>query len=158
MFEIETDHADRIIFLRMYGAFTLDSARECAAAKEAAVESLGPPYAHSSLLDVRDFRVQPQDIFSIFTNFVATTKHKSRKIAIVAGEGTARMQFRRIAEREPLREGIRFFTRIEEAREWLLHEAPSAAPPTRSGAEAARRAAQWPASLPRQRNPHMVAA
>jgi hypothetical protein len=141
MFEIETNHADRIIFLRMHGAFTLDSARECAAAKEAAVESLGPPYAHSSLLDVRDFRVQPQDIFTVFTNFVATTKHKSRLIAIVAGDGTARMQFRRIAERQPLRDGIRFFTGIEEAKEWLLNEAPSAGERLPSKREAARRAA-----------------
>jgi hypothetical protein len=125
MFEIETDHADRIVFLRMYGTFTLDSARECAAAKEDAVESIGPPYDHSTLLDVRDFRVQPQDIFAVFTNFVATTRHKSRRIAIVAGDGTARMQFRRVAEREPLRDGIRFFTGIEEARAWL-HAAPEA--------------------------------
>lgn len=140
MFEIETNKADRIIFLRMYGAFTLDSARECAAAKELAVQSLGPPWDHSTLLDVRDFRVQPREIFTVFTNFVATTRHKSRRIAIVAGEGTARMQFRRVAEREPLRDGIRFFTGIEEAKEWL-HEAPSAAPPACNAAEAARRAA-----------------
>jgi hypothetical protein len=99
--------------------FTMDGARECAAAKEAAVDSLGPPYAHSTLLDVRDFRVQPQDIFAVFTNFVATTRRKSSRIAIVGGEGTARMQFRRVAEREPLRDGIRFFTAVDEARDWL---------------------------------------
>ena len=100
--------------------FTIDGARACAAAKEAAVDSLGAPYdAHSTLVDVRDFRVQPQEIFAIFTNFVATTKHKSRKIAIVGAEGTARMQFRRVAEREPLRDGMRFFTDVREARDWL---------------------------------------
>ena len=120
MFEIETSHADRIIFLRMSGGFTLEDARQCAAAKEAAVTSLGPPYDdHSTLLDIRDFRVQPQEIFAIFTNFVATTEHKSRKIAIVGGEGTARMQFRRVAEREPLRDDMRFFTAVDEARGWL---------------------------------------
>ena len=120
MFEIETSPADRLIFLRMSGVFTVDGARECAAAKEAAVESLGAPYdAHSTLVDVRDFRVQPQEVFAIFTNFVATTRHKSRKIAIVGSEGTARMQFRRVAEREPLRDGMRFFTDVGEARDWL---------------------------------------
>lgn len=120
MFEIQTSPADRIIFLRMYGAFTMEGARECAAAKEAAVVALGPPFDdHSTLLDIRDFRVQPQEIFAIFTNFVATTKHKSRKIAIVGGEGSARMQFRRVAESAPLRDDMRFFTAVAEARAWL---------------------------------------
>ena len=122
MYEIETSPADRLICVRMIGGFTLDEARECAAAKEAAVQELGPPFdAHSSLVDVRDLRIQTQDVFAIFTGFVANTKHKSRKIAIVGGEGTARMQFRRVAEREPLRDDMRFFTAVDEARGWL-HE------------------------------------
>ena len=122
MYEIETNPADRLICIRMIGGFTLDEARECAAAKEAAVQELGPPFdAHSSLVDVRDLRIQTQDVFAIFTSFVAKTKHKSRKIAIVGGEGTARMQFRRVAEREPLRDDMRFFTAVDEARGWL-HE------------------------------------
>jgi hypothetical protein len=124
MFEVETSHADRIICVRMSGGFTIDGARECAAAKEAAVDSLGPPYdLHSTLVDVRDLRVQTQDVFAIFTNFVAMTRHKSRKIAIVGGEGTARMQFRRVAEREPLRDDMRFFTGVREARDWLEESA-----------------------------------
>ena len=124
MFEIETSQADRIIYLRMSGGFTIEGARECAAAKEAAVDRLGPPYdAHSTLVDIRDLRVQSQDIFAIFTNFVAMTRHKSRRIAIVGGEGTARMQFRRVAERDPLRDGMRFFTAVDEARDWLCASA-----------------------------------
>ena len=120
MFEIETNRADRLICIRMIGGFTLDQARECAAAKEAAVESLGPPFeAHSSLVDVRDLRIQTRDVFAIFTDFVARTKHKSRKVAIVGGEGTARMQFRRVAEREPLRDDMRVFTATSEAHTWL---------------------------------------
>jgi hypothetical protein len=129
MFEIETSHADRIISLRMIGGFTMEGARQCAAAKEAAVEKLGPPYdTHSTLVDVRDLRIQSRDIFAIFTNFVATTRHKSRKIAIVGGEGTARMQFRRVAEREPMRDDMRFFTAVSEARDWLEQSAGRAAP------------------------------
>ncbi|HYD11913.1 MAG TPA: STAS/SEC14 domain-containing protein [Allosphingosinicella sp.] len=120
MFEIETSRAERLIYVRMIGGFTLDEARECAAAKEAAVQELGPPFdAHSSLVDVRDLRIQTRDVFAIFTNFVAMTKHKSRKVAIVGGEGTARMQFRRVAEREPLRDNMRFFTAVDDARSWL---------------------------------------
>src|SRR5689334_7772815 len=120
MFEIEISPADRIIYLRMIDGFTIEGARACAAAKEAAVDSLGPPYdAHSTLVDVRDLRIQSQDIFAIFTSFVANTRHKSRRIAIVGGEGTARMQFRRVAEREPLRDDMRFFTNVSEARDWL---------------------------------------
>src|SRR5205085_5967452 len=95
-------------------------ARECAAAKEAAVSELGPPFdAHSTMVDVRALRVQTRDVFAIFTNFVAMTRHKSRRIAILGGEGTARMQFRRVAEREPLRDNMRFFTAEDDARDWL---------------------------------------
>jgi hypothetical protein len=127
MFEVQTHRADRLIFLRMSGVLALDEAHACAAAKEAAVESLGPPYVHSTLLDIRDLRLQPQEIFAIFENFVITTKHKSRKIAILAGEGTGRMQFRRVAERAPLRGDMRFFTSIDEARVWLTCGAALAA-------------------------------
>jgi hypothetical protein len=104
----------------MSGVLSVDEAHACAAAKEAAVESLGPPFVHSTLVDISGLRLQPQEIFAIFTNFVATTRHKSRKIAIVAGEGTARMQFRRVAERAPLRGDMRIFTGADEARVWLL--------------------------------------
>lgn len=135
MFEIQTNKADRTIFLRMSGVLSMAEAHACAAAKEAAVERLGPPYdAHSTLVDIRDLRLQPQEIFAIFTNFVATTKHKSRRIAIVGGEGTARMQFRRVAERMPLRDGMRLFTRMEDARDWLEGSmGETAAPPPRPG-------------------------
>ena len=120
MFEIETSAAERIISVRMIGGFTLEGARECAAAKEEAVNRLGPPFdAHSTLVDVRDLRIQTRDVFAIFTGFVANTRHKSRRIAILGGEGTARMQFRRVAEREPLRDNMRFFTLAGEARDWL---------------------------------------
>ena len=125
MFEVETNHSERLIFLRMEGVLSVDEAHACAAAKEAAVESLGPPYVHSTLVDIRDLRLQAQEIFAIFTNFVATTKHKSRRIAIVGGEGTARMQFRRVAERAPLRDDMRFFTEVGEARDWLLGDQDS---------------------------------
>ena len=120
MFEIKTSPTDRIIHVRMIGGFTMAGARACAAAKEAAVDRLGPPYDdHTSLVDIRELRIQPQEIFAIFTDFVAATKHKSRRIAIVGGEGTARMQFRRVAERNPLRDNMRFFTAVRDARDWL---------------------------------------
>ena len=127
MYEYETNHEDRIITLRMGGVMSIEEAHACAAAKEAEVERLGPPYdAHSTLVDIRDLRVQPQEILAIFTNFVAATKHKSRRIAIVGGEGTARMQFRRIAERAPLRAGMRFFTDPREALDWIEQDIASA--------------------------------
>jgi hypothetical protein len=134
MFQVETNHAERMIFLRMAGVLSVDEAHACAAAKEAAVDSLGPPYDHMTLVDVRGLRLQPQEIFAIFTNFVATTRHKSRKVAIVGGEGTARMQFRRVAERAPLRDDMRLFTVMAEARDWLVaDDAPkSSQPPSQS--------------------------
>lgn len=124
MFEVEIDYAARIISVRMSGVLSIDQAHACARAKEAAVHDLGLPYdAHSTLVDVRGLRLQTQEVFAIFTNFVATTKHKSRKIAVVAGEGTARMQFRRVAERAPLRDDLRFFTLVDEACDWLADDA-----------------------------------
>lgn len=140
MFRVETDRANRIIYLSMGGVLSIDEAHACAGAKEAAVESLGAPYDHSTLLDIRDLRLQPQEVFGIFTHFVATTKHKSRRIAIVAGDGTARMQFRRVAERAPLRNDMRFFTGFKEARAWLVEDAraPDQPPPAGRPQPAAR--------------------
>ena len=141
MFEYETSHEDRIIFLRMSGVMSLDEAHACAAAKEAEVARLGPPYDdHSSLVDIRDLRIQSQEVLGVFTTFVANTKHKSRRIAIVGGEGTARMQFRRLAEIAPLRDDMRFFTDAKEARDWLgenKRAAASAVPSRASGHAAA---------------------
>lgn len=124
MFKVETNRQDRMIFVRMSGVLSLEEGYACAAAKEAAVDSLGAPYDdHSTLVDIRDLRLQPQQVFAIFTNFVATTKHKSRRIAIVVGEGTARMQFRRVAERAPLRDDMLIFARVDEALDWLTDQA-----------------------------------
>jgi hypothetical protein len=125
MFDVEIDQTHRLITLRMSGVLSVAEAHSCAAAKEAAVESLGPPYdEHSTLLNISELRLQPQDVFAIFTSFVATTEHKSRKIAIVTGEGTARMQFRRVAERAPLRDDMRLFAAGNAARAWLMEDAP----------------------------------
>jgi len=97
-----------------------DDATQCGAAKERAVLELGPPYsAHSSIVDIRDLRIHPQKVIGIFVRFVAETRHKSRRIAIVTGEGSARMQFRRVVEQQILRDGIAMFDDIGAATAWL---------------------------------------
>jgi hypothetical protein len=146
MFEVTANQQDGLIFLRMSGVLSTQEAHDCAAAKEAAVLNLGPPYVHSTLVDIRDLRLQAQEIFAIFTKFVATTEHKSQKIAIVGGEGTARMQFRRVAESAPLRDDMRFFTSFSEARRWLGEKSAATPCPAPSALPSSRQVA--PLSLP----------
>jgi hypothetical protein len=130
MFQVETSHADRMIVVRMSGVLSIEEAHACAAAKEAAVESMGSlARGHCTMVDIRELRLHPQEVFAIFTHFVATTKRKSRKIAIVAGEGTARMQFRRVAESAPLRGDMRFFPTAAAARDWLRDDAMEVSQP-----------------------------
>jgi len=104
----------------MEGWMTPDIAIEPGIAKEAAVMQLGPPYDdHCSIVDVRDLRVHPQDVIALFVRFVAATKHKSCRIAIVVGQGTAKMQFRRVVNEEIRRDNIEIFEGIERATDWL---------------------------------------
>ena len=74
------------------------------------------PNDHVTLCDVSAMKIQTQDMVVVFSNVVGDPVFRSRKLAFVTGSTLARMQTRRLSNRE----GIAYFTDVDEARTWLL--------------------------------------
>ncbi|WP_187335389.1 hypothetical protein [Novosphingopyxis iocasae] len=97
-----------------------DEGWELQTSKNDAVRSLGPPASdHSTLMDIRQLRIQPQELIHAFVDYSQNTKLPSKKVAILFGEGTSRMQFRRIIQSENVIAKMELFTDRDEALAWL---------------------------------------
>ncbi|RZL17640.1 MAG: hypothetical protein EOP64_13525 [Sphingomonas sp.] len=73
------------------------------------------PNDHLTLCDVSAMKIQTQDMVGVFSNVVGDPVFRSRKLAFVTGSTLARMQTRRLTNRE----GVAYFTDADEARKWL---------------------------------------
>ncbi len=121
MFALSVEPTRRLISITLPSNIDPAIAREIGAAKAKAADQLGDiERGHVTLFDVRALRVQPQSIMQMFADFVRDTPRKSLKVAILVGEGTSRMQFRRLAEAEAIREDLKLFTERTSAVDWLL--------------------------------------
>lgn len=74
------------------------------------------PNDHVTLCDVSAMKIQTQDMVVVFSNVLGDPVFRSRKLAFVTGSTLARMQTRRLSNRE----GIAYFTDVDEGRTWLL--------------------------------------
>ncbi|MBH9537080.1 hypothetical protein [Novosphingopyxis sp. YJ-S2-01] len=120
MYAVEVEQPARIILLNIGAELSTEEAWGLQKAKNDAVESLGPPYAdHARLMDVSKLRIQPQEIIQAFVEYSLKTHMPSRRVAIMVGEGTSKMQFRRIVQKEGLRDDMQLFSDREEALGWL---------------------------------------
>ncbi|MDE0932004.1 MAG: hypothetical protein OSA47_00160 [Novosphingopyxis baekryungensis] len=121
LFALSVEPTRRLISITLPSNIDPAIAREIGAAKARAADQLGDiERGHVTLFDVRALRVQPQSIMQMFADFVRDTPRKSLKVAILVGEGTSRMQFRRLAEAEAIREDLKLFTERTSAVDWLL--------------------------------------
>jgi len=73
---------------------------------------------HLTLCDVSAMKMQTQDMVGVFSNVVGDPVFRSRKLAFVTGSTLARMQTRRLTNRE----GVAYFTDADEAKTWLLQK------------------------------------
>lgn len=99
---------------------------------------------HSMLCDVSEMNIQSQEVVGMFAKVVGHPKFRSKFLAFVTGSTLARMQ----AHRLTIREGVKFFSEVGEAEQWLLVSTdgqmsqPKVAPEHRVGEQArVRRAA-----------------
>lgn len=117
MYTIECDHRRRMLTLVLKGFWSADEARAFVRDEQQAVRRLGPPAGtHLTLADVREFAIQTQEVSTIIRDLVMNGAATSKRIAlVVGGEGLARMQSRRIAEREDMQS----FTCVKDAEAWL---------------------------------------
>jgi hypothetical protein len=71
---------------------------------------------HLTLCDVRQMKIQSQEIVAAFAQVVGASGLRSRKLAFVTGSSLARLQAKRLTDRE----GVRFFSDPNEAEHWLF--------------------------------------
>ncbi|WP_375397823.1 hypothetical protein [uncultured Sphingomonas sp.] len=74
-----------------------------------------PRNGHDTLVDVRDLKLQPQDIVEAARVMIADRRTRARRLAFVTGDAAIRMQVRRLLNRP----GIRYFADLATAETWL---------------------------------------
>lgn len=117
IFKIEADPVTNLVRHYMAGFFEAADVERYVAARDAAHEKLTcGPHAHVTLVDVRDMKIQPQEIVQAFGSVLANPRYRSRKLAFVFSQSLARKQLVRASEGR----SARFFTDITEAEAWLL--------------------------------------
>lgn len=77
------------------------------------------PNRHLSLTDVREMKIQSQDMVAAFARILADPAYRSRRLAFVVANSLARMQLRR-ALGERAGNGVELFVDMAEAERWLL--------------------------------------
>lgn len=74
------------------------------------------PNAHLMLCDVRQMKIQAQDIVAAFSQIVGNPRYRSKRLAFVTGSSLSRLQ----AQRLPAREGVAYFGDLAAAEAWLF--------------------------------------
>lgn len=117
IFKIEADPVTNLVRHYLAGFFEAADVERYVAARDAAHAKLTcGPHAHVTLVDVRDMKIQPQEIVQAFGAVLANPRYRSRKLAFVFSLSLARKQLVRASEGR----SARFFTDIAEAEAWLL--------------------------------------
>ncbi len=81
------------------------------------------PNQHLSIVDIRDMKIQSQDVVAGFEAILAEPQYHARRIAFVAGSSLARSQLRRIVQGR----ATCFFESYESAEAWLMDDRHQAA-------------------------------
>jgi hypothetical protein len=117
VYTIEVDPVRNIVRHYLAGFFEPADVDRFVAARNAAHAQLtSGPNQHVTLVDVRDMKIQHQDIVKAFGGVLADPRHRSRKLAFVVALSLARMQLlRATASRD-----AQYFTDVAEAEAWLM--------------------------------------
>jgi hypothetical protein len=128
-FSFKVDPARDLVRITMAGLFTLKDIAAFAEARRQAHDKLScPANAHLTLNDLRELKIQPQDVVAAFREMLAAPYYRSRRLAFVVGPTLARNQLTRaLANRD-----ARCFDDPISAEAWLLRADEGA--PRRSAA------------------------
>lgn len=123
-FTFVLDRARGLVRISMHGFYDLKDVAAFFEARRRAHEELGlPANEHMTLNDLRDMKIQRQDVVLAFQAGLAVPEEKARKLAIVVDAAMARGQ----ANRAIASPDTRYFTDIESAEAWLFAEEPAVA-------------------------------
>lgn len=116
-YRIGVDAANKLISLELIGFWSAATAAAFARDQQAAVRRICTrPHQHLVLADLSDFALQPQVVVGICREMIADARLPSRRLAVVGGEGLARIQIKRIL----VRDRMEVFSDRESATAWLL--------------------------------------
>jgi len=123
-FSFEVDRARELVRIRMSGLFTPADIAAFVEGRRQAHAQLGcAPNRHLTLNDVREMKIQTQEIVAAFREMLSDPAYRSRRLAFVAAPTLARGQLlRALQDRD-----ARCFETIEAAEAWLFAEAQSEA-------------------------------
>lgn len=116
-FKIEDEKSSCLIRLTMGGFFDSDT---IARMKQQLVRAIATlpciPNGHVTLCDIREMNIQSQERVDDFSRLVGSSDIRSRRLAFVTAASLARLQARRLTDRD----GVEFFSDPAVALEWLL--------------------------------------
>lgn len=116
-FSFDVDVARDMVIITLGGFFSRADIEAFLAAREAAHAQLRcGPNEHVTLADVRDMKIQAQDIVAEWGNVLSGSAYRSRKLAFVQASTLARMQLKRAAAMRD----VQYFTTIPDAEAWLF--------------------------------------
>jgi len=119
-FNITVDPDHDLVRITLRGFFEMADIERFLIARDKAHKQLrSAPNQHATLVDIRDMKIQSQEIVAAFRHVLANPAHQSRRLAFVIASTLARMQvIRAVDERE-----ARYFGTMEEAEAWVLGNA-----------------------------------
>ena len=116
-FSFDIDPAQRVVRIKLGGFFGADEVACFAEAQARAYAALPKGAAkHLTLCDISDCKIQLQEVVDGFRRLLEDPSLMARRIAFVTGNSPAKMQIRRMVNRDT----ARVFERAEEAECWLL--------------------------------------
>jgi len=80
------------------------------------------PNQHLMLCDVREMKIQMQEIVAAFSHVVGNPRSRSKRLAFVTGSSLSRLQAKRLSNRD----GIAYFADMALAQAWLFDPAHDA--------------------------------
>lgn len=112
--KVEPDH--KLMRLTMSGFFSVAEAQSLERDMQNATNDAGyREGGHLLLVDVSECVLQAQEVVAAFQMLLANRPQKARRIAVMTGGALARMQAKRVLERETMR----IFDDCGEAEKWL---------------------------------------
>jgi hypothetical protein len=103
-FSFQVDPSCDLVRIRMGGFFTIEDIEAFLAARHEAHKQLTcPRNAHVSLNDIRDMKIQSQEIVDAFRAMLAAPDYRSRRLAFIVSPTLARTQVMRALDRREAR-------------------------------------------------------
>ncbi len=117
MYTFEPDRPRGLLRIALSGFWSAETARDFAVDQQAAVAALGCANGqHVVLVDLSAFKIQSQEVVKLCKAFIEGATNSSRRLALVGGEGLARIQSKRVLGRDEMR----IFDSVRDAERWLL--------------------------------------